>query len=363
MTAVPTTSEAPPATSPAFSLLVGLIPLSALAATIVAVSDTARRVWWLLAATVVIAAIAELAVERRRLRIGAVAIDEVVEDAGTETALHREPLGADGDAPAPTGEITTPATSLDGDAVWAPKSSHSEDENEDGWAGSLAVNRFAVADGAASAYRSGAWARELARSYVEDRPPHDLASLRAWVAGCSARWSAVDAAPAGGQPAWWATPLEERGSYATFVGIEIELPAAGSAAGTEAWWNAVAVGDSCVIQLRRRGTGYRLVSSFPIDVGSAFSSRPPLVRTQSADGVEPLAMVRTATGTVASGDLLLLATDAVAQWTLERLAGGDGQLGGILECSLDDFPELVHRARGAGEMVDDDSTLIRLRFA
>lgn len=239
------------------------------------------------------------------------------------------------------------------DAATVPKSGLGPDENEDAHAADPAAGRFAVADGASEGWRSGPWARHLAATFAA--APPDPLSYPQWLAAVRAKFPRAepDPAAASGPVAWYAETKQAEGAFATLLGIAFREPAAGGGAA----WKAVAVGDSCLFQVRAVG----VVAAFPLDAAGRFGNHPPLVGSVRARSPEPEWLA----GRAEFGDEFLLLTDGLAEWFLRESAAGRDPAR-----SLDEFltaPPTTARAwvesrRTAHALRDDDSTAVRVRL-
>jgi hypothetical protein len=240
---------------------------------------------------------------------------------------------------------------------WAPKAGHAPDEYEDAfWPeedldGDLDSCRFAVADGASEASFSGLWARLLVSAYGRGRlRPGALARAlpalqQEWLAGATSRTLS-----------WYAEEKLRTGSFAALAGLTLRRAAAGPG-GT---WEAMAVGDSCVFQVRQD----RLALAFPVSRAADFGTTPHLLSTQARHierAVDDLQRVR---GRWLPGDSFFLLTDALACWFL-----GEHERGGAPRSALPDRegPDVAARAgawvaalRAAGALRNDDLTLLRV---
>lgn len=214
-----------------------------------------------------------------------------------------------------------------------PKRGHSAEEYEDAAAWDGAAGRYAVADGASESAFAGEWARLLCESFVGGSPDYG------WVDEARVRWLAE----VGARPMPWY--LEEKirdGSFATFVGLTIDAGAS--------TWQSVAVGDSCLFQVR----GDVLLSAFPVERPDHFGARPDLIGSR---GHGPVNLVR-AEGTLSAGDSVLLMSDALAQWFLtEHEAGRKPRT--MLDALTDDsFTAWVDLLRTTRRLKNDDVTLL-----
>jgi hypothetical protein len=332
-------------------LLVTLVAIGWLIGLVIAMAawnSQLRSRWWILALAILVSTSLELVLERRSRSVP----KSVAQRAGVV------PQRSNYDTSNAPSEVAAPAP-MDGDCLWIPKSSHAADETEDGWALDTAKGTAAVADGASSAYSSREWARILTTAFVNEPPARGLGALQSWIERCSTEWHvSVDQHQPGGE-SWWAGELEQRGSYATLLGVSVT----NASPGQPAQWSAIAVGDSCLVVLRPLGQVLRRVCAFPLDHPEGFGSHPDLLATFGAEGSAPLRYVKTATGELDAGDVLLLMTDALAEWALVREAAGEPAWDELADTSADAFRELVVRERDAGSMVDDDVTLLRMRLS
>ncbi len=233
-----------------------------------------------------------------------------------------------------------------------PKEGSAAEECEDALAFDEAALRFALADGATEAFDARRWAERLAESWVgAESAPLSAAEFGAWL-GEQAEW--LHASWEGRKLPWYAEEKRRAGSYAAFVGLRLER------AGRGARWRAVALGDSCVVQLR----GGEVLAAAPLSDHEAFNSTPPLVPSSEALIETALARLVEAEGRAEPGDAFLLTTDALAAWYFESLSRGgaaadefDSLLAASDNVALSD---LVRRERAAARMRDDDVAAVRI---
>jgi hypothetical protein len=230
-------------------------------------------------------------------------------------------------------------------ALSQPKSGSGADEYEDASASNLALNRFAVADGATESSYAGLWARMLVEEFVST-PSREPGSWATWLPQVQARWELA----VGHRPLpWYAEIKWQQGAFATFLGLVLQPP----------HWEALAVGDSCLFHIR----GRKLLHAFPIDRSAEFSTSPWLVGSR---GFTPQMMVPRELrcgGDYRAGDRLWLMTDALAHWFLVLLEAGQ-QPWELLEPLLDladakaRFTSWIAALRGAHQIRNDDVTLL-----
>lgn len=155
--------------------------------------------------------------------------------------------------------------------------------------------------------------------------------------------------PASAPAPWYVEEAAVRGSFATFLGLQFTETV------DSRRWRAMAVGDACFFQVRAS----TLVTAFPLEDSDAFGSAPDLLTSQPFGGSHGGHRLQVRTGSVETGDVFYLATDAVSEWLLAR-SRVDPDLWPALEVlDHEGFAALVDHARRSGEMADDDSTLLR----
>lgn len=239
------------------------------------------------------------------------------------------------------------------------KAGNAPAENEDAWAPEQssmfegAELRVAVADGATESLFSGPWARLLSRAFAEGRLDAPSALLDV-LPGLQRQWH-EDAGSR--ELPWYAREKLLEGAFATVLGVRLEDSREGDAVAT---WTALAVGDSCLFQVR----GDRLLRSFPLEEAASFGSRPFLVSTQSGQNARMADAARSEVGEVRPGDVLLLMTDALAHWFLSEHERGGTPWLSLPSRTVEDLPRafahFVDGLRADKAIRNDDVTLLRL---
>jgi hypothetical protein len=179
-------------------------------------------------------------------------------------------------------------------AFRTPKRGHSDAEFEDAWAVNPRGGRFAVADGASESSYAGLWARLLTKSFVAARRPWD--GLQ-WLDAPRRRWSEVVDRR---ELAWYGEMKREQGAFATVLGVAVRPDR----------WQALAIGDSCMVRVRDD----EKPRAFPLNKAADFGNQPHLLG--SRPGADPAPVV--SRGMCKPGDRLYLMTDALARWFLLR---------------------------------------------
>ncbi|MBK6781757.1 MAG: hypothetical protein IPG75_19790 [Gemmatimonadetes bacterium] len=231
-----------------------------------------------------------------------------------------------------------------------PKRGNSEQENEDAYRRNDSLGRYALSDGATEG-RFHAWAIQLVERY-EFLPLEDLSVEH--VLG----WLPKFSVPSGGDShseeirdiPWFWDRAEERGSFATFLGLRIiEDPS------DELKWEAVAIGDSCLFQV----SADKLASSFPLNWDHDFSDSPFLISTVKSKNYGIDKALSAGTGSLVSGDHLILATDALAAWVCARARSGEWSAKRLLEVSTElEFTRFIDHERDEKRIRNDDCTLV-----
>jgi hypothetical protein len=245
---------------------------------------------------------------------------------------------------------------------WTPKRGNRQEEYEDAYAYRIPERRFAVADGATEAAFSDRWAQSLVRRFTA-APPAPFAAaaepLEAWLKPLQQHWHrGIDW---DGLP-WFAQDKTRAGAFATMLGIEFDEHAArassDTATGDGAHWFALAIGDSCLFQVRAD----ELLAKFPMEQARAFNTSPMLVSSNPASNRRVWENIRHAEGDGQPGDLFFMATDALSQWFLAQCEAGEKPWQQL--CALrdnDEFVAFCEALRDTRAMRNDDVTLLILQ--
>ncbi len=246
----------------------------------------------------------------------------------------------------PTAALAPSVLSTQPVTTTSPKLDSPPDENEDYLAVDIGRGRFVVSDGAGSSFAAGTWSRALCESLVAATDPVGSDDdLYASIGAAAVEWKLSVTAP--DEVPWWAQEGIRNGAFATVLVVQLV------ADGARRLWKAVAIGDSCVIHLRRHHDAWQLLSSFPIDRADEFTSSPPLVSSNTSTARLD---ARRAHGETDPGDVLLLVTDAVGEWLL----GSPDRLDLACSADTDRLAGMFDESRRTRAMANDDATLIRL---
>ena len=218
---------------------------------------------------------------------------------------------------------------------------------------SLAVDpqtcRFAVADGATEAFDARKWAERLAQNWVQRESTLTLDEFRQWVAAegreLQDSWSSLNLS-------WYSEEKARSGSFAAFVGVELDLETDLPS------WKAIALGDACLLHCRNGA----LVKGLPLSRSESFNTAPILVASESSLHESSMPSVVIDSGSSESGDVLLLMSDAAAAWYLKRLENGSGA-GDLFDTKCDEeLNRFFDDERLAGRIRNDDLAIIRIEI-
>ena len=231
-----------------------------------------------------------------------------------------------------------------------PKLGQEASECEDVIAVDPQTCRFAVADGATEAFDARKWAERLARQWVRRQSTLTTEEFRNWVAAEGRElhdsWNGLTLP-------WYAEAKARSGSFAAFVGLELDLNSEAPS------WKAIALGDTCLVHRR----GEVLVKSLPVDRSENFTNAPILVASNCALHESSMKSVVIDSGGCELGDVLLLMSDAVAAWYLQRFENDELDAEDHFFAQPDsELSEFFDRERLAGRIRNDDLAIVRIEI-
>jgi hypothetical protein len=232
--------------------------------------------------------------------------------------------------------------------ILLPKSGFAASECED----FIGINeqncRFAVADGATEAFDARSWAQRLAHNWVQSDSGLTAEGFQEWIAAegraLHSSWNQLTLP-------WYAEEKARNGSFAAFVGVELDLEAEVPA------WKAIALGDACLLHCR---DGV-LLKSLPLSDSASFNSAPLLVASDPALHKSSAHALVIDSGACQNNDILFLLSDAVAAWYLEHFEQND--FSGVVEHNDEaGIAAFFENERQAGRIKNDDIAVIRLEI-
>lgn len=230
--------------------------------------------------------------------------------------------------------------------VLLPKSGFESSECEDVIGINAQNCRFAVADGATEAFDAGNWAKRLAEHWVRSDSGLTPDSFHDWVASeglaFHSSWNQLTLP-------WYAEEKARKGSFAAFVGVELDLRSESPS------WKAIALGDACLLHCRDGA----LLKSLPLSNSASFNSAPLLVASDPVFYKTSADSLVIDSGRCENNDILFLVSDAAAAWYLARFEQND--FPDILrENDGPDAAKFFENERRAGRIRNDDIAVIRL---
>ena len=235
--------------------------------------------------------------------------------------------------------------------VLLPKHGHSLVECEDAFACNRTTRRFAVADGATESFDAASWAQRLATKWVNSSDLLTEEDIWSWLKSegqvHNDSWDRLDLP-------WYSMEKRRAGSFAAFVGVEIH---------DDKSWNALALGDSCLVHC---GTS-NVQMMFPVSSSIDFGSAPVLAPSCTELNIHARSAIALKTGKLDDGDKLLLLSDAIAAWYIglneqqdhKTWSDFDDLLSQGDKTALSDFLELE---RATGRLKDDDVAIVCIGF-
>ncbi|MHB0877297.1 MAG: protein phosphatase 2C domain-containing protein [Anaerolineae bacterium] len=238
-----------------------------------------------------------------------------------------------------------------------PKTEHSAETNEDALAYDAGAGLFVVADGVGSASFSGEWAHVLVEHAIrEPLLGDDPFEVEWWLRRAQRRYD--ERVPRPESLPTFAQEKARQGGASTLVALRL-----GAAAGEALPAEVLAFGDSCAIVQHR---GAAALQSFPLQSADEFSTATVALPARVRYFDRRLHRCRRLPLALGAGDVVILATDAVAK---AILGAGGGRLGtaeeafaAVAEASAADWESLVHLWREGEALADDDATALVIAF-
>ena len=231
---------------------------------------------------------------------------------------------------------------------------HKKAESLDDCQDAVKVNknscRYAVADGATRSFFPKWWAELLVEHFCEMPTPFpNKEDWKEWLDPIQVEWyKRVEERVKARNRFYLTNSFNTREpAVSTFIGLEIDKPKNN--------WRAIVIGDSCLFYKSKTGS-----RSYLIEKSADFTDRPEAVSSfPEKDHYEP-AFVG---GEIQSGDIFILATDALAKWIVQHEEADqlEAALNQLKRIKTDEqFYSFVDLARGHENirLVNDDVTLM-----
>ena len=232
------------------------------------------------------------------------------------------------------------------------------DENQDACQSDAEHGIAAIADGVASSIFARQWARILTEATIAETPdPTDKEAFGRWLARRREAWNAeIDSY----ELSWFQKPKLREGAFSTLLWVEITPIDESDRQPQDPWRLQVfAVGDSCLFHIRQG----ELLRTFPVEKAAELEANPVVIGSVDLNRDE-LVQFNSFDAVCRPGDLLVLCTDAVADWALRlREAGNPPAWEEYWSKTEQAWHEEVTAHRNERQMRYDDATLLLLRVS
>jgi hypothetical protein len=150
---------------------------------------------------------------------------------------------------------------------------------------------------------------------------------------------------------WYSEEKARTGSFAALVGVELYLETDSLS------WKAIALGDTCLLHCRCGA----LLKSLPLSHSESFNSSPVLVASDCSLHETMMQSLVIDSGNCEAGDVLLLMSDGVASWYLQRLEKNDFDPDELIRSKQDEeLIQFFNDERLAGRIRNDDIAILRI---
>ncbi|HEX8851846.1 MAG TPA: hypothetical protein VF754_00085, partial [Pyrinomonadaceae bacterium] len=157
---------------------------------------------------------------------------------------------------------------------------------------------------------------------------------------------------------WYVEEKLRHGAFSSLVGLTLDGGEGRAAEARGGAWQALAVGDSCLFQLR----GEEVLVRFPLGRAEEFNNRPFLLSSNPAGNDALLENTCTFLGDWRAGDIFYLMTDALAHWFLQEYERGARPWHALARMEEDGgagaFADFVSARRNAQTLRNDDVTML-----
>jgi hypothetical protein len=244
------------------------------------------------------------------------------------------------------------------EALWIQKAGNLESEYEDAfWPRPRACGEncknvsVAVADGATESSFSGVWAKQLVRACCHGGI--NPVNIGVVLPSIQSKWSRIVRR----KPLpWYAEEKIRNGAFSTVLGLTLRD---GDEAGNSGYWEAFAIGDSCLVQIRGDDT----LATFPLSSYAEFNNSPFLLGSNPDSNNQLESHVQQLNGCWEAGDSFYLMSDAIAAWFFREIEERRKPWRTLRDLDHDrslPFRPWVEALREQKLMKNDDVTLFRI---
>jgi hypothetical protein len=239
---------------------------------------------------------------------------------------------------------------------WYAKDARSPEQYQDAYAVDPRKGSFAIADGVSSSLFAGSWAKLVTQACAAEPPTvRDAAAVKHWLDRLRQRWLApIDVKAL----SWHQKPKFKEGAATTLLWVRL-LPVNEADGGPPRAYRmyAYAIGDCTLFHV----SGGQVQRAFPFEDSRLFEAKPHVLRSVELPNAAALSFDSLEDG-CEPGDLLVLATDALALWALQELeAGRSPGFEAFWTMNEEAFATKVQSLREAGAIRVDDTTLMLVR--
>ena len=162
---------------------------------------------------------------------------------------------------------------------------------------------YAVTDGATESSFAKEWAWKLAQAYCKGKLC-DKDVFTTYLQKIQENWQQNIDTKENSLP-WYALEKAQSGAFSSLIGLKIY---------NQGTWEAIAVGDSCLFQIRQD----QLIAKFPIEYSTEFNNRPFLISSLNSKNSQLAQNTKFLENQWEVGDSFYLMSDAIACWFLQQ---------------------------------------------
>jgi len=238
--------------------------------------------------------------------------------------------------------------------LYSPKLGCSEQEYEDAFylpftksPNEISTCKVSIADGATESSFAKEWAKILTEgfatySFEKNEIHNSLKELRQL-------WrKSINTA----NLPWYAQDKFQKGAFSAFLGLEVDFD--------KKKWKSLAVGDCCLFLVRDD----KLTTSFPFSDYESFGNNPYAISSNQSQNLDIENHLIVIEHDFKRGDILILASDAIAAWFLKSSTEGKKIWDTVIDrFENEDFETWLNEQRATKEIKNDDTTLILIEFS
>jgi len=240
-----------------------------------------------------------------------------------------------------------------------PKIGEQEADIQDACDWSEDKSLVAIADGASTSLFPREWANLLVKHFCRyDRESIESISQHweQWLKPIQEEWRKFWLAEIQKKNAPWNVKAIRKENYASATCIGLKFRPI-SETGEKAW-EAIAVGDSCLFQIKARENNF---IAFPINKSENFKTVTDCFHSLPEQKSSPPKYQQ---GSYEESDIFLLATDALAEWIFKDLESGSDRWKNLISISTsEEFKNFIQQLRGDNLIKNDDTTICRIKIA